>query len=106
MRPADDDLAADMYELAQERLRAAGYGHYEISNWARPGHECAHNLTYWRNLPYIGLGAGAHSWYAGHRFAEARPIREYIARVTAATDASTSLDERTATPLPARRRRG
>ena len=43
---------------------AAGYVHYEISNWARPGHECAHNLTYWRNLPYIGLGAGAHSWYA------------------------------------------
>lgn len=81
--PADDDTAADMYEYAIERLAAAGYGQYEISNWALPGHECRHNLTYWRNLPYIGLGAGAHSCYAGHRFAEARPIAGYIARVHA-----------------------
>jgi oxygen-independent coproporphyrinogen-3 oxidase len=79
--PPDDDLAADMYEHARERLRAAGYIHYEISNWARPGRECAHNLTYWRNLPYIGLGAGAHSWYAGRRFVEAKSLREYTERV-------------------------
>ncbi len=78
---ADEDVAADMYELAQTRLDAAGYRHYELSNWARPGHECQHNLTYWRNLPYIGLGAGAHSWFAGHRYAEARPIHDYLARV-------------------------
>ena len=69
-----------MYEHARERLREAGYIHYEISNWARPGHECAHNLTYWRNLPYIGLGAGAHSWYAGRRFVEAKSLREYTER--------------------------
>lgn len=81
--PADDDTAADMYEHAITRLAAAGYGQYEISNWALPGHECRHNLTYWRNLPYIGLGAGAHSYFAGHRFAEARPIADYIARVRA-----------------------
>ncbi len=81
--PPDDDLAADMYEHARERLREAGYIHYEISNWARPGHECAHNLTYWRNLPYIGLGAGAHSWYAGRRFVEAKSLREYTERVNA-----------------------
>ena len=86
--PADDDTAADMYEYAMERLADAGYGQYEISNWALPGHECRHNLTYWRNLPYIGLGAGAHSCFAGHRFAEARPIAGYIARVRAAVDAS------------------
>jgi len=79
----DDDLAADMYEHARERLREAGYIHYEISNWARLGHECAHNLTYWRNLPYIGLGAGAHSWYAGRRFVEAKSLREYTERVNA-----------------------
>ncbi len=84
MLPADDDTAADMYEHAVERLARAGYAHYEISNWAPPGHECRHNLTYWHNLPYIGLGAGAHSCYAGHRFAEARPIAGYIARVRAA----------------------
>ncbi|HEU5348318.1 MAG TPA: radical SAM family heme chaperone HemW [Ktedonobacterales bacterium] len=81
VRPADDDTAADMYEYAMERLAAAGYTQYEISNWALPGHECRHNLTYWRNLPYIGLGAGAHSSYANHRFADARPIAGYIARV-------------------------
>jgi oxygen-independent coproporphyrinogen III oxidase len=84
--PADDDLAADMYELASAKLATAGYRQYEISNWALPGHECQHNLTYWHNLPYLGLGAGAHSWYAGHRFADVRPIREYIQRVRSAAD--------------------
>ncbi len=79
--PADEDIAADMYEYAEARLAQAGYRQYEISNWAKPGYECQHNLTYWRNLPYIGLGAGAHSWFAGHRFAEERAIRRYIARV-------------------------
>jgi oxygen-independent coproporphyrinogen III oxidase len=83
VHPADDDTAADMYEHALERLARAGFHQYEISNWALPGHECRHNLTYWRNLPYIGLGAGAHSCFDGHRFAEARPIGEYIARVRA-----------------------
>jgi oxygen-independent coproporphyrinogen-3 oxidase len=82
---ADEDTAAEMYELAAARLAAAGYEQYEISNWARGGAECRHNLTYWHNLPYIGLGAGAHSWYAGHRFVEARSIREYTTRVGAAT---------------------
>jgi putative oxygen-independent coproporphyrinogen III oxidase len=83
VQPADDDTAADMYEHAMERLASAGYRQYEISNWALPGHECRHNLTYWRNLPYIGLGAGAHSCFAGHRFAEVRPIAGYLARVRA-----------------------
>lgn len=55
----DPDLAADMYELACQTMEAAGFQHYEISNWARPGNECRHNLAYWRNLPYIGIGAGA-----------------------------------------------
>jgi len=82
--PPDEDLAADMYDHARDRLREAGYTHYEISNWARPGRECRHNLTYWRNLPYLGLGAGAHSWYAGHRYMEAKSLREYTDRVNAA----------------------
>ena len=97
--PADDDTAADMYEYAIGRLADAGYGQYEISNWALPGHECHHNLTYWRNLPYIGLGAGAHSFYAGHRFAEARPIAGYIARVRAAVESGA--DEADALPAGA-----
>lgn len=83
VREVDEDTAADMYEFAQRRLGAAGYEHYEISNWARPGHACQHNLTYWRNLAWIGLGAGGSSFYAGHRFTNARPIRDYIARVRA-----------------------
>lgn len=102
--PADDDTAADMYEHAMERLARAGYSQYEISNWALAGHECRHNLTYWRNLPYIGLGAGAHSCFAGHRFAETRPIAGYIARVraaVAATEAREAGDEATALPAGA-----
>jgi len=102
--PADDDTAADMYEHAMERLVRAGYSQYEISNWALAGHECRHNLTYWRNLPYIGLGAGAHSCFAGHRFAETRPIAGYIARVraaVAATEAREAGDEATALPAGA-----
>ncbi len=95
VQPADEDSAADMYELAQTRLAEAGYHHYEISNWALPGHECRHNLTYWHNLPYIGLGAGAHGSYARQRYAEARPIHDYIARVRAATPADAPSSEQT-----------
>lgn len=86
VRPVDDDLAADMYELAAARLAAAGYQQYEVSNWALPGHACRHNLTYWHNLPYIGLGAGAHGWFGGRRYAEARPIHDYLARVAATAE--------------------
>ncbi len=57
--PPDPDLAADMYDLARDRLRDEGYLHYEISNWARPGRQCRHNQAYWRNDSYIGAGAGA-----------------------------------------------
>src|SRR5437763_10891157 len=51
--PVDEDLCADMYEFADQRLRAAGYINYEISNWSLPGHHSRHNLTYWQNLPYV-----------------------------------------------------
>ena len=66
--PGDEDLCADMYEYADERLQAEGYENYEISNWALPGHQSRHNLTYWQNLPYIGMGAGAHSFFGGQAF--------------------------------------
>jgi oxygen-independent coproporphyrinogen-3 oxidase len=78
----DPDLAADMYEAAEEALSSAGYLHYEISNWARDAaHRCQHNMIYWRNEPYLGMGAGAHSWVAGHRRANAILPDEYAARV-------------------------
>ena len=76
--PGDEDLCADMYEYADERLQAAGYENYEISNWARPGHQSRHNMTYWQNLPYLGMGAGAHSYFAGKRFFDVLDPQQYI----------------------------
>jgi oxygen-independent coproporphyrinogen-3 oxidase len=76
----DPDAAADMYEYAERTLGAAGYDHYEISNWCKPGHECQHNLIYWRNEPYFGLGAGAHSSSINRRWWNVRRPADYIAR--------------------------
>lgn len=73
----DDDLAADMYEEAQRKLATQGFGQYEISNWAKPGMESRHNLIYWHNEPYLGVGPGAHSWFAGQRFANLKSPRRY-----------------------------
>lgn len=81
--PGDEDLCADMYEYAEKRLRAAGYVNYEISNWSLPGHQCQHNLTYWWNLPYIGMGAGAHSCFGGRRFSDVLDPQEYIRQLKA-----------------------
>ena len=77
----DEDLAADMYAYARTTLAEEGYHHYEVSNWCRPGHESRHNLGYWRNLPYLGVGPGAHSSLAGYRFWQVSSPRMYIARV-------------------------
>ena len=76
--PADEDLCADMYEYADERLQAAGYENYEISNWSLPGHQSRHNLTYWHNLPYLGMGAGASSFFDNRRFSNVREPLAYI----------------------------
>jgi putative oxygen-independent coproporphyrinogen III oxidase len=81
----DPDLAADMYEWTGETLAAAGYFQYEISNWARPGRECRHNLQYWRGLPYLGLGAGAHGYADGRRYSNVLRIKTYIERMNAAS---------------------
>ncbi|MGD0174330.1 MAG: radical SAM family heme chaperone HemW [Anaerolineales bacterium] len=98
----EEDAAADMYELAEEKLAAAGYRHYEISNWAKDGDmkteyeiigstgacksrfpkfACTHNLRYWLNLPYLGLGAGAHGCAAGRRYANVCSVEKYIERM-------------------------
>ena len=82
MPEPDPDLAADMYLLAQDEMRGAGYRHYEISNWAKPGKRSRHNLTYWQNEPYLGVGPGAHSYLADRRFSAIRSPREYIRRMT------------------------
>lgn len=77
----DTDLAADMYLRAVDILGTAGYRHYEISNWAKPGMESLHNLTYWRNDEYLGVGPGAHSYLGGWRFHNINSPREYIRRL-------------------------
>ena len=77
----DPDAQADQFEWTQERLARAGYEHYEISNWARPGHRCKHNMTYWECREYLGLGAGAHSYLNGVRFAVAALPTQYLSLV-------------------------
>jgi len=82
LRP-DDDLAADMYELADGLLSDTGLAQYEISSWARPAAQARHNLQYWRNLPYLGVGAGAHGYAAGLRYEVVRPFKQYIEHAAA-----------------------
>jgi oxygen-independent coproporphyrinogen-3 oxidase len=98
----DSDLAADLYELADEMLEPAGFVQYEISNWARGAvssgqwtvNSCRHNLIYWRNEDYLGFGPGAHSSEGGWRWANGKPVAEYIARVDAAFSGSRPRDGR------------
>jgi oxygen-independent coproporphyrinogen-3 oxidase len=94
----DPDLAADMYIVAEQRLAEASYEHYELSNWARrrpiPDKRetrslqengslalCRHNLKYWQCKPYLGFGAGAHSFYAGRRYRNVPNPQDYVTRL-------------------------
>lgn len=79
----DDDVQADMYELADELLTTAGLANYEVSNWAVPGHECRHNQLYWAQGDYLGFGCAAHSHRHGHRWWNVRTPERYIAAVAA-----------------------
>ena len=78
----DPDLAAEQYEWTMDFLASEGYVQYEISNWALPGRECQHNLQYWRNLDYLGFGAGAHGYAGGFRYSNVLRIKTYIDRLT------------------------
>lgn len=73
-----DDAQAEFYESACARLASAGYEHYEISNWALPGHRSRHNLKYWRREPYLGFGAGAHSFDGATRWANVHDSMGYV----------------------------
>jgi oxygen-independent coproporphyrinogen-3 oxidase len=79
----DDDVFASFYVEAAERLGKAGFVHYEISNWARPGFECRHNLKYWTGVPYRGFGVSAHSFSRTHRFWNTSSLKEYAERIDA-----------------------
>jgi putative oxygen-independent coproporphyrinogen III oxidase len=78
-----DDVFAAFYVQAAERLAKAGYIHYEISNWARPGFECRHNLKYWTGVPYRGFGVSAHSFSTTHRYWNTVSLAEYSSMLDA-----------------------
>jgi oxygen-independent coproporphyrinogen III oxidase len=79
--PTDDEMAS-FYEHACVRLAAEGFEHYEISNWAKPGFRSRHNLKYWRREPYLGLGAGAHSFDGMRRWANSHDPGGYVAAIS------------------------
>ena len=89
----DDELTAAQYVRAIEKLERGGFHQYEISNFARRGEECRHNLRYWTGGDYLGLGVGAHSFADGRRFANTRNIRTYIDRMSDAEDFSENIGE-------------
>jgi putative oxygen-independent coproporphyrinogen III oxidase len=81
-RPGDqplptDESTAEMYRLAHRVLSDAGYDHYEVSNYAKPGHQCQHNRTYWANRSFYGFGMGATSYLRGDRLARPRQLQAY-----------------------------
>ncbi|MBI1950988.1 MAG: radical SAM family heme chaperone HemW [Acidobacteria bacterium] len=82
----DDDALAALYEAAADRLAACGFEHYEISNFARPGHRSRHNLKYWTDEDYLGFGPSAHSYVLGRRWSNAARLDAYIAARGAAID--------------------
>jgi oxygen-independent coproporphyrinogen-3 oxidase len=89
----DPDLSADQYELAGDVLDAHDYRHYEISNWAKSGKECRHNIVYWQNQPYLGAGAAAHSWLGGHRLANTADLDTYMNMLTGSAALAPDMDE-------------
>ena len=91
--PPADELYVEMLTAARRRLLAGGYEHYEISNYARPGFRCRHNVGYWRNLPYLGLGPAASSFVAGRRWTNVRDLDEYIARLSRGQSPAEEVEE-------------
>ena len=79
--PTDPDLAAAMYERAQEVLSREGYRQYELSNFAKPGYACRHNLLYWTGEEYLGIGCGASSYISGTRWSNASTLPDYCGRL-------------------------
>lgn len=88
-----EDAMAEFYESAQRELAAAGYMQYEISNWALPGRESLHNLKYWNREPYLGFGAGAHSFSGGRRWANRHDAAAYVEAIEAGKSAVEAVDD-------------
>ena len=77
----DQDLAAEMYEIATNFMEQENFRHYEISNWAKNDRLCEHNLTYWKNQQFIGIGPGAHSLLFSYRFSNIESPKKYIQKL-------------------------
>jgi oxygen-independent coproporphyrinogen-3 oxidase len=92
-RHPDDDTQADQYQLATGRLGAAGFEWYEISNWARPGHECRHNLLYWTGGEYLAVGCAAHGHRDGRRSWNLRTPERYVAAIEAGRSPEAGAEE-------------
>ena len=96
LREVDEELQRQMYETAIDTLTAAGFEHYEVSNFARPGAQCVHNQVYWQGRPYFGVGPGAASYVAGRRRLNHRSTTTYIRRMldgTSPVDTSEQLSD-------------
>lgn len=81
VRPVAEELEAEMFEATIQTLTTAGFVHYEISNFARPGCECRHNLTYWHNLPYAGIGPSACGYVGGVRYKNVADVSRYVGAI-------------------------
>jgi oxygen-independent coproporphyrinogen III oxidase len=88
VKPVDEETDRAMYETAIDKLERAGFRQYEISNFAKPGFECKHNLNYWANKPYLGIGPAAGSYYQGRRTLNIADINKYIEAIEKGTDTS------------------
>jgi oxygen-independent coproporphyrinogen-3 oxidase len=86
-------MIAALYAATEEVLPPLGFARYEVSNWARPGRESRHNLGYWLDQPYLGLGASAHAYYKGRRRACRLSAAAYIRAVDAGADTREDLDD-------------
>ena len=80
IQPLDDEITSKMYEMAIDTLALRGFKQYEVSNFAKPGFESKHNMHYWENNPYIGLGPSAVSYIGGVRSRNLSDVKEYIDR--------------------------
>jgi oxygen-independent coproporphyrinogen-3 oxidase len=96
-----DELTASMYRLTQQRLTSAGYEHYEISNYAKPGFACRHNQVYWHNQPYYGFGLGATSYVFGQRVSRPRTRAEYAQWVAGLVATNGVMNDPAVTPTDA-----
>jgi oxygen-independent coproporphyrinogen-3 oxidase len=94
----EDDRVVEMYALAGETLQHAGFEHYEVANWARPGQRSRHNMAYWLDRPFVAVGVGAHGYLRDARYENMRGVKRYIEAVSAGDDVTASrevLDEAT-----------